>query len=115
MTKVQPFPGMIPAIFTLLFQLFMFPMQRTPFFKSSLLALLLLSQQVMAQQPVTNGVEMADRLRADGKIWVVVAVIATVFAGIVVYLIRLDRQIGKLEKEVQNQKKDVRQKTSDLG
>jgi beta-lactamase regulating signal transducer with metallopeptidase domain len=106
---------MIPAIFTLLFQLFMFPMQRTPFFKSSLLALLLLSQQVMAQQPVTNGVEMADQLRADGKIWVVVAVIATVFAGIVVYLIRLDRQIGKLEKEVQNQKKDVRQKTSDLG
>ena len=69
----------------------------------------------MAQQPVTNGVEMADQLRADGKIWVVVAVIATVFAGIVLYLIRLDRQIGKLEKEVKNQKKDVRQKTSDLG
>ena len=89
-------------------------MQRTPFFKSSLLALLLLSQQVMAQQPVTNGVEMADQLRADGKIWVVVAVIAAIFAGIVVYLVRLDRQIGKLEKEVLNQKKDARQKTSDL-
>ena len=89
-------------------------MQRTPFFKSSLLALLLLGQQVMAQQPVTNGVEMADQLRADGKIWVVVAVIATVFAGIVVYLIRLDRQIGKLEKEVKNQLKDERQKTSNL-
>ncbi len=89
-------------------------MQRTPFFKSSLLALLLLSQRIMAQQPVTDSVEMADQLRADGKIWVVVAVIATVFAGIVVYLIRLDRQIGKLEKEVQNQKKDARQKTSDL-
>ena len=90
-------------------------MQQTTLFKSSLLTLLLLSQQVMAQQPVTNGVEMADQLRADGKIWVVVAVIATVFAGIVLYLIRLDRQIGKLEKEVKNQKKDVRQKTSDLG
>ena len=72
--------------------------------KSPLAALLLLSQNLMAQQPVTDGVEMADRLRADGKIWVVVAVIAAVFAGIIVYLVRLDRQIGKLEKEV-NEKK----------
>ncbi|GAB3495793.1 hypothetical protein GCM10027341_13600 [Spirosoma knui] len=71
--------------------------------KALLAALLLFSQQVLAQQPVSDGVEMADQLRADGKIWVVVAVIAAVFAGIIVYLIRLDRQIGKLEKEV-NQK-----------
>ncbi len=63
-------------------------------------ALLLLSQNLLAQQPVANGVEMADRLRADGKIWVVVAVIATIFAGIIIYLIRLDRQIGKLEKDI---------------
>ncbi len=65
--------------------------------------LLLVSQNLLAQQPVTSGVEMADRLRADGKIWVVVAVIAAVFAGIIIYLVRLDRQISKLEKEV-NQK-----------
>ena len=45
-------------------------------------------------------VEMADQLRSDGKIWVVVAVIALVFAGIITYLIRLDRQVGKLEKEI---------------
>lgn len=64
------------------------------------MALLLVSQNLLAQQPVTNGVEMADQLRADGKIWVVVAVVAAVFAGIIIYLIRLDRQIGKLEKEV---------------
>ena len=62
--------------------------------------LLLLSHTLLAQQPVNNGIEMADRLRADGKIWVVVAVIAAVFAGIVFYLVRLDRQIGKLEKEI---------------
>ncbi len=71
-----------------------------------LAGLLLLSQNLMAQQPVADGVEMADRLRADGKIWVVVAVIATVFAGIIVYLVRLDRQISKLEKEV-NEKKAI--------
>ncbi|GAB2592457.1 CcmD family protein [Spirosoma areae] len=74
---------------------------RLPFLlKYPLVALLLLSQNLMAQQPVATGVEMADRLRADGKIWVVVAVIAAVFAGIISYLVRLDRQIGKLEKEV---------------
>ncbi|GAB3556676.1 CcmD family protein [Spirosoma fluminis] len=78
-------------------------MRLSSFIKAPLAALLLFSQQVLAQQPVSDGVEMADRLRADGKIWVVVAVIAAVFAGIIAYLIRLDRQIGKLEKEV-NQK-----------
>lgn len=53
---------------------------------------------------------MADQLRADGKIWVVVLVIAVVFAGIVAYLVRLDRQLGKVEKEVKQ--KIVDRKTS---
>lgn len=75
-------------------------MQVIKFTKVPLAILLLFSQNLMAQQPVANGVEMADRLRADGKIWVVVAVIAAIFAGIILYLVRLDRQIGKLEKEV---------------
>lgn len=75
-------------------------MQVIKFTKAPLAALLLFSQNLMAQQPVADGIEMADRLRADGKIWVVVAVIAAVFVGIILYLIRLDRQIGKLEKEV---------------
>ncbi|UFH52957.1 CcmD family protein [Spirosoma sp. KNUC1025] len=78
-------------------------------------ALILLSQNLMAQQSVSEGVEMADRLRADGKIWVVVAVIAAVFAGIIIYLVRLDRQIGKLEKEVKdkNSTNSVRLTTND--
>lgn len=70
------------------------------FRKAPLAAFLLLAQTVVAQQPVSDSVEMADRLRADGKIWVVVTVVAAVFAGIIVYLVRLDSQIGKLEKEV---------------
>lgn len=74
--------------------------------KAPLAGLLLLSQNLMVQQPVADGIEMADRLRADGKIWVVVAVIAAVFAGIIIYLVRLDRQLGKLEKEV-NEKKNT--------
>ncbi|SFC39619.1 CcmD family protein [Spirosoma endophyticum] len=87
-------------------------MRLPSFLKFPLAALVLLSHTLMAQQPVSNGVEMADQLRADGKIWVVVAVIAAVFAGIIIYLIRLDSQIGKLEKEVKNQTKH---KTQDVG
>lgn len=56
---------------------------------------------------------MADQLRADGKIWVVVLVIAVVFAGIIIYLIRLDRQLSKVEKEISSRKLD--RKTSDAG
>lgn len=42
--------------------------------------------------------EMADIMRSNGKIYVVVAVLATIFAGIFVYLLMLDRKITKLEK-----------------
>jgi CcmD family protein len=43
--------------------------------------------------------EMADSMRANGKIYVVVAVLATIFAGIFAYLFILDRKIARIEKE----------------
>ena len=43
--------------------------------------------------------EMADALREDGKIYVVVLVLATIFAGILAFLVRLERKISKLEKQ----------------
>ncbi|UBM60125.1 CcmD family protein [Marinilongibacter aquaticus] len=46
-----------------------------------------------------NEVEMADNLRQEGKFWIVVLVIATLFIGILLYLILLDRRISKLEKK----------------
>ncbi|RYU91020.1 CcmD family protein [Emticicia agri] len=55
---------------------------------------LLISTNLFAQQEV----EMADKMREDGKIWVVVAVIAVVFLGIISYLVLLDRKISKIEK-----------------
>jgi hypothetical protein len=45
-----------------------------------------------------SSAEMADTFRSDGKIYVVVAVMLTILAGIILYLIRLDRKISKLEK-----------------
>ncbi|HUQ97111.1 MAG TPA: hypothetical protein VM010_05570 [Chitinophagaceae bacterium] len=45
-----------------------------------------------------SSAEMADTFRRDGKIYVVVAVMLTILAGIVLYLVRLDRKLSKLEK-----------------
>lgn len=42
--------------------------------------------------------EMADIMRTDGKIYVVVLVLATIFAGIIAYLVRIERKINKIEK-----------------
>lgn len=60
-----------------------------------LLPVLLMCLCATAQQ---SNVEMADTFRSNGKIFVVVAVIVTIFAGIIFYLVRLDRKLTKLEK-----------------
>jgi hypothetical protein len=60
-----------------------------------LLCTLLMQLLVLAQN---DKVEMADTFRSNGKIFVVVAVIVTIFAGIILYLVRLDRKLTKLEK-----------------
>lgn len=63
-------------------------------------------QQVHAQPAQTTTVEqdiaMADVMRQDGKIYVVVAVIVTMLAGVLVYLVALDRKVGKLEKQAKD-------------
>lgn len=72
------------------------------------IALLMFSLSLLAQEkiPVTdadyanNSVEMADRMRGDGKIYVLVGIIIIVFAGITLYVIQTDRKISKLEKNL---------------
>jgi hypothetical protein len=46
----------------------------------------------------TEKPQMADGMRASGKIYVVVAVLLLILTGIFIYLIRLDRKISRLEK-----------------
>lgn len=46
----------------------------------------------------TQPAEMADAMRSNGKIYVVIAVILTILAGLLFYVARLDRKISKLEK-----------------
>ncbi|MBP6430503.1 MAG: CcmD family protein [Ferruginibacter sp.] len=44
--------------------------------------------------------EMADVMRSNGKIYVVVAVCLTILIGLIAYVILIDRKISKLEKEI---------------
>ena len=60
----------------------------------------LISLPVLAQDGAgSKKVEMADQFRADGKIYVVIAVLVTILLGLITYVIRLDRKISRLEKE----------------
>jgi CcmD family protein len=59
------------------------------------LVLAFLSAALQAQPAV----EMADQFRADGKIRVVVGVIVIIFVGLLVYMIRLDRKVKKMEED----------------
>ena len=47
----------------------------------------------------SQDVEMADALRGNGKIYVVVIVLAIIVTGLFGFLIYLDRKVNKLEKE----------------
>ncbi len=57
------------------------------------------AQRAMAR---AGQVEMADTLRQDGKIYIVVIVLLTVLAGVLFYLIRLDQKVSRLEKEIRS-------------
>lgn len=67
-----------------------------------LVILLLAGGPLSAQQ-----VEMADTMRSEGKIYVVVAMILIVLGGLIVYLLLMDRKLSRLEKMI-----DERQKTN---
>jgi uncharacterized membrane protein YcjF (UPF0283 family) len=61
---------------------------------SSLITLLLFSFSIFAQ---TEQPEMADAMRSNGKIYVVVVVCLVILLGLVAYVIRVDRNISRLE------------------
>lgn len=71
-------------------------------FIKTLLALL-----IAASANAQNQVEMADNLRTEGKIYVVVAIVLIVLAGLIFYLFLLDRKVKKLEKLVSDRKRQT--------
>jgi hypothetical protein len=66
------------------------------------LVLLMILAQISWANAQSVEVEMADQFRADGKIYVVVATLLLVMAGIILFLIWLERRISNLEKELKN-------------
>ena len=44
--------------------------------------------------------EMADTMRTNGKIYVVVAIVLVILLGLIGYLISIDRKVSNLEKRL---------------
>lgn len=82
--------------------------------KYFLMLLMVCSLNLVAQDKVkveesdysNNRVEMADTMRAEGKIYVVVAVLVVMFTGLLAYAIRIDQKLGRLEKELEGSAQD---------
>jgi CcmD family protein len=47
---------------------------------------------------------MADTMRSEGKIYVVVAIMLIIFTGLIVYLVSLDRKVTRIEKKLTGKK-----------
>lgn len=50
----------------------------------------------------SSSIEMADSFRAEGKIYIVIAVILVILAGLFFYIIRAERKIKRLEEKNKN-------------
>ncbi|MBL0063646.1 MAG: CcmD family protein [Bacteroidetes bacterium] len=61
-----------------------------------LLFLVVISLSSSAQ---TSDVDMADLMRENGKIYVVITVLSVILAGFIINLILVDRRLRKLEKQ----------------
>ena len=67
---------------------------------SSLLVFLVLSFSGFAQE-----VEMADTMRSEGKIYVVVAILLIILAGLIFYVVTIDRKATRMEKKLDGLRK----------
>ena len=62
-------------------------------------SLLMLTAMAKAQDSLKDEKpQMADLMRSNGKIYVVVTVVVIILAGLFVYLVQLDRKLSRLEK-----------------
>ena len=59
---------------------------------------LFVSQCLFAQDP-DKGTGIGAFMRSDQRSYVVIAVMLTILVGLILYVVRLDRKISKMEKE----------------
>lgn len=55
---------------------------------------------LVSQTAIAQDAEMADGMRASGKIYVVVGIILIVLIGLVVYLYMTDKKLSRLEEQL---------------
>jgi hypothetical protein len=48
--------------------------------------------------------EMADAMRSDGKIYVVVSILVLILVGLIGYLVMIDRKTTRLERKIDQNK-----------
>jgi len=48
-----------------------------------------------------QSIDMADAMRANGKIYVLVAIVLIIFIGFIFYAVRTEQKVKKLEKELE--------------
>lgn len=56
---------------------------------------------------VGSSPQMADKFREEGKIYVVISVIALIFLALVAFLVYIERKLKKVEDKVNGQNKTV--------
>ncbi len=71
------------------------------FKKISFLSLFLFS--ILSAAQAQEKVDMADAMRSNGKIYVVVTVLTVILIGLFIFLISIDRKVSRLEKEKSKQ------------
>jgi CcmD family protein len=49
---------------------------------------------------LAQSAEMADTMRSEGKIYVVVVILLVIFLGLIGYLVLLDRKVTRIEKKI---------------
>jgi hypothetical protein len=54
---------------------------------------------VISVPALSQAPEMADQMRSEGKIYVVVAIILVVLVGLIGYLFFVDRKVTRLEEQ----------------
>ena len=74
----------------------------------------LISMNLWGQQKIeitesdynNKSVEMADKFREDGKIYVVVGVMAIILTGLILYIFSIDRRLQQMERAENDQKQN---------
>ncbi len=59
---------------------------------------------LLAATAYSQNAEMADAMRMEGKIYVVVTILLVILVGLILYLIRIDRKTAGLEKKINENK-----------